>query len=202
MSGIFLPVFLAVGGVLLAMMTYRGIRRGGARYYTLEREAILRRASLLLLFSVILFLASVGLLVYQRQQLTAVEEPAVVEGEGGESGGTLPQGNATPSPTFSVEQFPPTETPTPVNTDPTPTATPLVCRAIVEGTSGNGLTLRTVPGGDEISVLPDGSVLTVLDDPPQEVNGFTWLKVRVVGGEEGWVAEDFLTIRAPCGLEE
>jgi len=40
--------------------------------------------------------------------------------------------------------------------------------------------------------------LTVLDDPPQESGGFVWRKVRVVGGEEGWVAQDFLVIRAPC----
>lgn len=200
MTGLFVPILLAIVAVVLAGLSYRGIRRGGARYYTLEREAILRRASLTLFFSVLLFLGAIGLLAYQQQQLTAVDEPAVVEGEG-DGGDTAVPDSAEPTATFEVEQFPPTETPTPVSNEPTATPTPLVCRAIVEGTSGNGLTLRTVPGGDEISVLPDGSVLTVLNDAPQEANGFTWRKVRVVGGDEGWVAEDFLTIRAPCSLE-
>jgi len=39
----------------------------------------------------------------------------------------------------------------------------------------------------------------VLDDAPVEAGGFIWRKVREVGGEEGWAAEDYLTIRAPCG---
>jgi SH3-like domain-containing protein len=37
-----------------------------------------------------------------------------------------------------------------------------------------------------------------LEDEPVESGGFNWRKVRLVGGDEGWVAEDFLTIRAPC----
>ena len=104
----------------------------------------------------------------------------------------------TVTPTIFVEQFPPTETAMPEEPEPTVTPTAVICRGIVDGTSGNGLTLRVDPGGEDITVLPDGSVLTVLDDAPVESGGFTWRKVRVVGGEEGWVAEDFLTIRAPC----
>jgi hypothetical protein len=171
-------------------MTYRGIRRGGARYYTLEREAMLRRAMLTLLLSVLLFLGSIGVLIYRQQSTSG----SAAEPENGEAGVV----QATITPTMFVEQFPPTATATSSIVEPTATATPVICRAIVEGTSGNGLTLRDVPGGEEITILPDGSVLTVLEDDPVESGGFNWRKVRLVGGDEGWVAEDFLTIRAPC----
>ena len=191
MSAYFLPLILAFGGLIAAFITYRGIRRGGARYYTLEREAMLRRAMLTLLVTVLLFLGSLGLLIYQQQQASQglQLEPAI-----GEDGVVL----ATITPTAFVEQFPPTATATSSVVEPTATATPVICRAIVEGTSGNGLTLRDVPGGQELSILPDGSVLTVLEDATVESGGFNWRKVRLVGGDEGWVAEEFLTIRAPC----
>jgi hypothetical protein len=150
---------------------------------------MLRRATYTLFGSVVLFIAAIGFLVYQQRQATggtngdpsSADEQVVV---------------ATIRPTVLVEQFPPTETARPDEPEVTPTSTPAICRAIVDGTSGNGLTLRVDPGGDEIAVLPDGSVLTVLDDVPVESGGFVWRKVRVVGGEEGWVAQDFLVIRA------
>ncbi|MEJ2753125.1 MAG: SH3 domain-containing protein [Chloroflexota bacterium] len=190
MGEFFLPLLLVSGGIVAAFLTYRGIRRGGARYYTLEREAMLRRAMLTLLLSVLLFLGSIGVLIYRQQSTSG----SAAEPENGEAGVV----QATITPTMFVEQFPPTATATSSIVEPTATATPVICRAIVEGTSGNGLTLRDVPGGEEITILPDGSVLTVLEDDPVESGGFNWRKVRLVGGDEGWVAEDFLTIRAPC----
>lgn len=189
MGDYLIPVVLAVAGLVAAIMTYRGIRRGGARYYTLEREALLRRATFTLFGSVLLFIAAIGFLVYQQRQAvppTDNEDPVSEEVV------------ATITPTISVEQFPPTETALPDEPEATVTPTVVICRGIVDGTSGNGLTLRVTPGGEDITVLPDGSVLTVLEDEPQESGGFLWRKVRVVGGEEGWVAEEFLTIRAPC----
>lgn len=189
MGDYLVPVLLATAALIAAFMTYQGIRRGGARYYTLEREALLRRATLTLFASVVLFIAAIGFLVYQQRQGAplANEEPSVSE-----------DAILTVTPTISIEQFPPTETPSPDEPVATMTPTPVICRGIVDGTSGNGLTLRDNPGGEDITVLPDGSVLTVLEDEPIESGGFTWRKVRVVGGEEGWVAADFLTIRAPC----
>ncbi len=193
MGDFLIPLALAFAGLIAALATYRGIRRGGARYYTLEREAMLRRATLTLFGSVILFIAAIGFLVYQQRQ-------AAPETETGTDASLEEEGVAvsTITPTVFMEQFPPTETAEPEEPEVTETPTPVVCRAIVDGTSGNGLTLRVDPGGEEITVLPDGSVLTVLDDDPVESGGFMWRKVRVVGGEEGWVAEDFLTVRAPC----
>lgn len=188
MSDIFLPLALTFIGLIIAFSAYRGIRRGGARFYTLEREAILRRASFSLLGSTLLFLAAISLLVYEQQQ---------------SAGNTSADGSAngvvtTPLTPF-VDQFPPqaTETPTPDFSIPTSTPTRIICRAVVE--SVNGLRLRDAPGGQEIDILSDGSILTlVTDEPPTEVDGITWRKVRPVIGDEGWVAEEFIIIGAPC----
>lgn len=193
MSGMYIPIALTIAGLLTAFAAYRGIRRGGARFYTLEREAILRRASLSLLGSVLLFLAAIGLLAYQHQQIGAEEATnsgEIVEGE-----------LMAETPTSEFQQFPPLDTPTPTPDLNLPTATPtaLICRAIVEGTFGNGLTLREAPNGAEVTVLAEATLLTMLEDEPVEADGLTWRKVRsVVSGDEGWVADQYLTLGESC----
>lgn len=197
MSAYIIPLGLAFMGLIMAFSTYRNIRRGGARFYTLEREAVLRRSMLYLAASVFFFLAAIGYLIYTDQPAT-VEDPAngdVVEGEDGETA-------VTPTiESLELETFPPTPTitPTPDANIPTATPAPIICRAVVEGTSGNGLTMRDGAGGAEIIVLPDGSILTLYqDEPAQEANGLLWRKVKSITGDEGWVAEDFIRIGAPC----
>jgi hypothetical protein len=192
MSGITIPIILTVIALIGALSAHRGIRRGGARFYTLERETMLRRASFTLIGSVILFLAAIGILIYNYQQVTTVG--GVVEAEDGEeiivtatTDPVLQSQPPTPSPTATIDPNIPTVTPTPI-----------ICRAIVEGTAGSGLTLRDAPGGADVSILPDGSILTLLEDEPEEANGFTWRKVRTVAQEEGWVVEEFLKI-GECG---
>jgi hypothetical protein len=61
-----------------------------------------------------------------------------------------------------------------------------------------GLYLRDTPGGEELDLLPEGELLTLLEDEPVETDNFIWRRVRALGGEEGWVAQEFLEIRAPC----
>jgi hypothetical protein len=185
-------VFLTIGGIVAAVASYRGIRRGGARFYTLEREAMLRRASYTLLGSLLFFVAAIGLLLHERQQALAPElEPAL---------DVVVENVPTPTPTIALESVPPdnTPTPTPDPDQPTPTPTPIICRAQVTDTGGNGLKLRTSPNGEEIVVLPEGSLVTLLEDEPVSDGGFTWRLVRVTGGGEGWVAQEFLTIGSPC----
>ena len=155
-----LPVILAISlALVMAFATYRGIRRGGARFYTLEREAVLRRAMLTLALTVLLFLGAVGFLIYERQQFQT--ELAVQAGE-------------------TVEGV--------------PTATVRICRAVVRGTAGSGLNLRDTPGGTEVETLQEESILTLLEEAPIQQGGFTWVKVRTVALNEGWVALDFLFI--------
>lgn len=192
MSAILLPIILTFAGLLTAVATYQGIRRGGARFYTLEREAVLRRAMLTLLGSTLLFIAAVGILAqqYLQSQTAAEGEAALVEGE------------LTVTPTPEIGVFPPTPSPSPTVDAAIPTATPtaILCRAIVEGTSGNGLTLRDAPGGSDIGILPEATFVTMIkEEPPQEANGLTWRKIRDnISGDEGWVAEDFLSLGPGC----
>jgi hypothetical protein len=187
-------IFLTLGGIVAAVASYRGIRRGGARFYTLEREAMLRRASYTLLGSLLFFVAAIGLLLHERQQLTAPEPGSEPASE------AVVESAATPTATLAFETTPPTETPSPTPDPdaPTPTPTSVICRAQITDTGGNGLTLRTAPGGEEIVVLPEGSLVVLLEDEPVSAGGFTWRYVRVTGGSEGWVAQEFLTIGSPC----
>lgn len=187
MTGITLPIILAVVALIVGLSAYRGIRRGAARFYTLERESMLRRAGFTLLGSILLFLAAIVLLVYGNRQL-------ITEGVPPEGDDDVIAVTTTSEP--QLETQPPTPSPT-ATIDPTiPTATPtaVICRAIVDGTSGSGLTLRDAPGGADITILPDGTILTLLDDAAQEANGFIWRSVRTVAQDEGWVVEDFLKI--------
>jgi hypothetical protein len=188
MSEIFVPITLTIAGVIAAFIAYRGIRRGGARFYTLEREAILRRAGITLIASTILFALASGLFIYEQQVDIALEATA----------GAAGVNQVVETPTLGI-QFPPeaTATVTPDLAIPTATATSLICRAVVTGTS-LGLYLRDTPGGEELDLLPEGELLTLLEDAPVEAENFTWRKIRALGGEEGWVAQEFLEIRAPC----
>lgn len=187
MTGITIPIILSIAAIVTALAAYRGIRRGAARLYTLERETMLRRASFTLVGSMLLFLAAVGLLIYSHQQMV-ISETAPPE----ESGEEIVTATMEPS----LQTQPPTPSPTGTADPniPTPTVTPVICRAIVDGTGGSGLTLRDAPSGAELAILPDGSILTLLEEEPVEANGFIWRNVRSVAREEGWVVESFLKI--------
>ena len=186
MSGITLPIILTVAAVIAALIAFQGIRRGGARFYTLERESMLRRARYTLLGSMLLFLAANILLIYNYREVT---------GTNGAGGDEIPAVLATEESDEILETAPPTPLPSPTVDPNLPTATPTeaICRAIVEGTAGSGLTLRDSPGGGDVEILRDGSYLTlVVGEEPVESGGFMWIKVRTVSLEEGWVAQEFL----------
>ena len=192
MSGIFIPLALAFAGFAAAIAAYRDIRRGAARFYTLEREAVLRRAGFILIGSALLFSASIGLLIYGGGGgETAVSDPIAADGT------TVALPTITPTP--EINQFPPIETPLPPTAiGPTAVPTKPVCRAQVAETFGNGLTMRDAPGGEQIIILAEGDLVTMLDDEPQPINDLVWRKVRSLFGDEGWVAESFLEMGAGC----
>ena len=74
------------------------------------------------------------------------------------------------------------------------TATPDLPHAIVSGTQGIGLTIRETPGGTEVAILPEGTVLTLLEEAPQQQNGFLWQRVLTPDGDIGWAADAFFTV--------
>ena len=195
MGGLTLPIFLAVCATIAAIAAYRGIGRGGSRFYQLERDTLLRRASFSLLAAIVLFISSIGLLVYQQSDMVVADEPPaeVVASVAAEV-------SAEPAPTEAVISAPPTlevfSTATPDPELPTLTPTPELRNALVVGTGESGLWLRSDPTtqGDEVERLSDNSFLRVLPTAPVEADGFEWINVRTIGGQEGWVARIFVEI--------
>lgn len=64
----------------------------------------------------------------------------------------------------------------------------------VADTGGDGLNMRSGPGlnFDPVELLPEGTQLVVLDGP-EEVDGYTWWRVRKASDEtEGWVVAQFV----------
>lgn len=203
-----IPIGLTVIAFIATLIAYSGIRQGGARVYSLEREAILRRATAAMFIGTGLYLLTIALLLFQGQQSAAVvdgaeTDPGVVDSGVtadpltpvpdnagvGETGG-LPQ---------ATNQIPVVETvtltPTPDPNIPTATPTAIVVRGFVTGTGGNGLYLRETPGGAEITILGEDEFVTVqYEEGVTEINGIRWVRVRTFLGDEGFVAEDFLEI--------
>lgn len=88
---------------------------------------------------------------------------------------------------YAGQELPPEPTLEPV------TPQPDLPHAIVTNTQGIGLTVRDVPGGAEVAIVPEGSILTLLVTAPQDVGGYRWHLVRLSDGKEGWAADDFFT---------
>ena len=106
------------------------------------------------------------------------------------------EATATTEPTATA-----TEEPTATPAAAEPTATPEVpddalaagVTAQVTGTAGSGLRIRGSAGlgGPTVKVVPEGTLLTILDGP-QDADGYQWYQVRDEVGAEGWVAGDWL----------
>jgi hypothetical protein len=54
--------------------------------------------------------------------------------------------------------------------------------------------VRDAPGGAELAIVPDGTILTLLPQAPLEGGGFSWQRVLLPDGREGWAAADFFTL--------
>ncbi len=119
MSGLTIPIILTVAAIIVALSAYRGIRRGASRFYTLERESVLRRAGFTLIGSIVLFLAAIGLLGYGEWQ-----EQKVTETPAGEVNFT----EATEETEPLLQTQPPTQTPSPTIDPNLPTPTRNPCR--------------------------------------------------------------------------
>jgi len=184
MNGILAPIFISVAAILAAFFAYRGIRMGVARYYALEREAILRRASSALIISSLLFISAVALLVYQNSQIAA--DP--LSADDPEAAATLESDSA-----IQTQLATATPSPTPDLSAPPPSPTPVLCRAVVEGTGLSGLSLRSAPGGDQLAILAEGAIVTLTDTEIVTLDGFLWREVTSPARVTGWVADNFLT---------
>ncbi|MEK6223041.1 MAG: DUF389 domain-containing protein [Chloroflexota bacterium] len=102
----------------------------------------------------------------------------------------------SPSPTQTEIPITPTITPTLVPTatqTPTPTLTPTPQQAVVDRTFGEGVYLRSFPGGPEISYLPQNTIITVLYGY-EIVEGWVWIEVRDQAGRTGWLPQFYTSI--------
>lgn len=77
---------------------------------------------------------------------------------------------------------------------PSPTPVPDLPLAYVAGTGGAGLTLRDGPGGDELTILPEGIPVYLLPTEAASSGGVAWRQVLTPWGQEGWVGSDFLEL--------
>ncbi|HYJ13753.1 MAG TPA: SH3 domain-containing protein, partial [Thermomicrobiales bacterium] len=77
--------------------------------------------------------------------------------------------------------------------EPKLSARPTLAPGVVVVTGESGVRLRAEPGtnGELISTLPNRTSLTIVEGP-EKVDTYTWWKVRLDDGTEGWVVEDFL----------
>jgi hypothetical protein len=94
---------------------------------------------------------------------------------------------------------PPLDEPTPAPTVPSIPVSPSGALAVgfaarVTGTGGSGVNMRSDSSttAEVLQILPEETVVTLVDGPT-EADGFTWWKIHLDSGLEGWVVQDFLT---------
>ncbi len=99
----------------------------------------------------------------------------------------------------------PTSTPPPQDVQPTEAGTPaepgtpagpltIGAAATVTGTNGLGVNLRQESNtvAPILLILNDGASLTITEGPTEN-EGFTWWRVRLEDGTEGWVVQEYLS---------
>lgn len=129
-----------------------------------------------------------------------------------------PLAASLPTPTIIRLTAPPTVPPSPTvlaaTPTPIPTFTPAPTRdlaappesitvgyyARVSGTGGAGLTLRGGPSTLTTSLqnVAEGTMMQVIGGP-EELDDFIWWQVRLLSGQEGWVAGRFIEPAAAPG---
>jgi hypothetical protein len=200
----------ALSGLVAAYflwVAFREWRSGSRAYFGVERDiaqsemigAILRAGAFVIFAALVLGLGWLG---------GQAESPTGEAADGSQPTATaLPGTPATPDasqptpatlPTDTPDVAESTATPAPEPTDsPAPTE-PAPQTAIVR--AFGGVWLRDAPNGGTIGVLPEESLVQVLEEREQAGN-FEWQKIRVISappggealvGQEGWVALEFL----------
>jgi SH3-like domain-containing protein len=90
-----------------------------------------------------------------------------------------------------------TQTPTPI---PTETFTPTLVPVYARIQPPEGALIRSAPGFNAPILYPGimQGILVQLLGNPQEVDGYTWVQIRVVeDGREGWILQSLLMIATP-----
>jgi hypothetical protein len=203
-------VFLIIAGLFLSgsvILLIRGLRARSSladRAYGVERQEV--RHEMLVSFTrsaVLLFIALIVFAIYGLVPRDEEIEPATTATRASISSPTIEaEGTLLPStsrpPKRASDLITPTTfaTPSEQNTrvnEPTqvPTSTLLAKTAVVN--SFNGLWLRSEPDpeGDQLELIPNETVLIVLQasEPTDQTE---WQQVRSPSGLEGWVFKQFI----------
>jgi hypothetical protein len=200
-----IPILAGLSLLGFVIFVLRGLQaRGGAAsqaYGVARQEA---RQEMLVSFSRAAVFFLVALILFGIYGLSP--RPEIVDVEPTPTATVTPNEPPTATATIAATRTPAAtsaaEEPTATNTVPpelateTPdataevTQTPSVPTAVVN--SPNGLWLRERPGGtQELELIPDGTVLTLLDGR-ETVDDLEWQEVRTPAGNEGWVAVEFI----------
>jgi hypothetical protein len=144
----------------------------------------------LFVFLVIAAILSAGLLIFQLVR-SAGGNPLEETISFSTLTPTLTATPDTPTPT-ATRDAPQTATPRPSLT-PSPTVDALPTMYI-GNTNFQGVNLREEPSasGRILAKLINATVVYLLDEPTVQADGYTWQKVRLEDGTEGWVANIFL----------
>ncbi len=109
--------------------------------------------------------------------------------------------------TPTLTPVPPTITPsltlTPTSTTtltltPTPSPTPVL--AIVDVGESGAVHLRAEPdrNAESIKLLPNGTVVEVLPEDPEDNGSEIWIHVRTIEGEDGWILQVSIVTATPA----
>lgn len=112
------------------------------------------------------------------------------------SGGPTRSPSRTPGATASPATLPSTETPT---STVTPEPTPIL--AIIRASEGGGAFVREEPGGAVLATLGNGSVVTIVPNDLQDVDGVIWVHVFTTVNDvrvEGWMIQTVLQTATPA----
>lgn len=170
--------------------------------YGVEKQAI--RHDMLVSFSrsaVLLLIAIIILTVYgvlpkdDENEFLETESPiatAVQTPEIDQTAESIPQTQIQTETIAPVNTESPTDEPT-IVVEPTETLSPTVQSTTAAVESFNGLWLRSGPDADsqELELIPDGTVLILLDGL-EPVGQAEWQQVRAPSGQEGWVFIQFI----------
>jgi len=101
----------------------------------------------------------------------------------------------TPTPTLTTVTLAATETST-----STVTAEPTPILAVIRASEGGGAFIREKPGGTVLVTLGNGSVVTIIPNDLQDVNGVIWVHVFTTVNDtrvEGWMIQTVLQTATP-----
>lgn len=187
-----LPFVIVLSLIFASLLSFALTFRFFLHYYTLARNFSIqkqenrrryRTAGILLVACGVIFLGALSYLIYQQDSLYQGNTAPTAAPD-------RPDGTTIPPPATGLTATLTTALP---EATPTQTVTPEAQTAKIGNTGGAGVNVRANPGlsATILTLLPDESRVTLTEDV-QEVDGFTWQKVILTDGRQGWIVTNFL----------